>query len=109
RRGVQDEAGCPGTLNRFSRCTSGSPTDAPVAPESVRQGARPGGGAPPLRALDSPVEAVCRRSSLPSAGRTRPRTGESPISTPAEYSKRAKQAAKAGNYDQAGDFHRLAG
>ena len=67
------------------------------------------GGAPPLRALDSPVEAVrpgpvCRARG----GRARER-GESPISTPAEYSKRAKQAARAGNYDQAGDFYRLAG
>jgi len=41
--------------------------------------------------------------------RARQRTGESPISTPAEYSKRAKQAARAENYDQAGDFYRLAG
>ncbi|HKB06979.1 MAG TPA: protein kinase [Candidatus Polarisedimenticolia bacterium] len=39
----------------------------------------------------------------------RPRARERPISTPAEYSKRGKQAARAGNYDQAGDFYRLAG
>ncbi len=32
-----------------------------------------------------------------------------PIPTPAEYVKRAKQAAKNGCFDQAGDFYRLAG
>ena len=46
---------------------------------------------------------------MPSAGRARPQPGEPPISTPAEYSKRARQAARAGNHDQAGDFYRLAG
>jgi serine/threonine protein kinase len=46
---------------------------------------------------------------VPSSGQARPRARESPISTPAEYSKRAKQAARAGNHDQAGDFYRLAG
>ncbi len=42
-----------------------------------------------------PGRAPCRRGS--------------PISTPAEYAKKAKQAARAGNLDQAGDFYRLAG
>ncbi|PYT13251.1 MAG: hypothetical protein DMF51_11300 [Acidobacteria bacterium] len=46
---------------------------------------------------------------LPSPGGPPGRRGEAPISTPAEYSKRAKQAARAGNHDQAGDFYRLAG
>ncbi len=35
--------------------------------------------------------------------------GGSPISTPSEYAKRAKQSARAGDYSQAGDFYRLAG
>jgi len=35
--------------------------------------------------------------------------GGTPIPTPAEYVKRAKQAAKNGCFDQAGDFYRLAG
>ena len=35
--------------------------------------------------------------------------GDPPIPTPAEYSKKAKQAARGSNYAQAGDFYRLAG
>jgi len=38
-----------------------------------------------------------------------PVPGGSPISTPPEYTKRAKQSARAGDYSQAGDFYRLSG
>ena len=46
---------------------------------------------------------------MPRQGAPGPARGDWPISTPREYSKRARQAARAGDHDQAGDFFRLAG
>jgi serine/threonine protein kinase len=67
------------------------------------------GGAGPRRSLNCTPVACCRprgpRPGTPEGSGVE----ESTISTPAEYSKRARQAARERNYDQAGDFYRLAG
>src|SRR6267142_6116759 len=81
---------CQGSARACSQGPGGGWRSVPPRPRFTRRGSPPRGG-------------------VSSPGRAGQRTGESPISTPAEYSKRAKQSARAGNHDQAGDFYRLAG